>query len=74
MALVPFKGRRKAAGYHGASGPNSSGRMPKSMKTGAQKTNESGTGNVRSAPSVEDVTSRRVQAVDATPGATSDSS
>ncbi len=33
MGLVPFKSRTTPAGYNGASGPASKGRMPKRMTT-----------------------------------------
>jgi hypothetical protein len=35
MALVPFGSTKKPAGYHGASGPGSPGRMPTNVDTAA---------------------------------------
>ncbi len=68
MALVPFGRPRKSSKYHGASGPNSPGRMPQHSEGAEQKT-----AHPRSkpfaAPVVEEVTPRRVREVDSDPNA-----
>ena len=66
MAIPPFGKSRKTAGYHGASGPKSTGRMPRKVNAGA-KVNHSNGGTMHTMPETEDVYDRRVEVLDHAP-------
>lgn len=70
MGITPFgKGAGKTAKYHGASGPNSAGRMSKNLKAKANVKHENG-GTNHVIAETEDVYNSRIKAVDSVPNAT----